>query len=134
MRDRQEKVVICASASLSKEITEWKEKLENSGYNVINYPSKIQGNVQENYKKEFMEHYKSIGETDIVLVLNLKTKGTSGYIGGGVFAEMAFAVGLNKIRNREIKVRYLKPLPEDLPYSDELKLWQNLDWIKQFEL
>jgi len=42
---------------------------------------------------------------------------------------------LNKAFNKNIEVYYLNPITkEKLPYSDELKLWQNLGWIKQFNL
>ena len=129
----KEKVVICASASLEKEILEYKKKLNNSGYNVIQYPTKIKDNFLQNYKQEFTKHYNYISKADIVLALNLKKKNIPGYIGSGVFAEMAFAIGLNKVQKKNIKVRYLNPIPEDkFPYSDELKLWQELGWIKKF--
>ena len=48
---------------------------------------------------------------------------------------MAFAIGLNKALDRQIEVCYLNPIPERIfPYSDELKLWQELGWIKLFDL
>lgn len=129
------KLVICASASFEKEIVEWKNKLEESDFEIIKYPTKIKGELFQGYKKEFSEHYKAIYKADAILALNLEKKGISGYIGSGVFAEMAFAIGLNKILDKKIKVCYLNPIPEGaLPYSDELELWQKLGWIKQFDL
>ena len=69
----------------------------------------------------------------MLLVLNLEKRGIPGYIGPGVFAEMAFAIGLNKVLDKKIEVCYLNPIPvENLSYSDELKLWQELGWIKLF--
>lgn len=128
------KLVICASASFENEIIEWKNKLEKSGYEVIKYPSKIKNNFLVNYKKEFSEHYDAISKADVLLALNLEKKGIPGYIGSGVFAEMAFAIGLNRILDKKIEVYYLNLIPEKiLPYSDELKLWQELGWIKLFD-
>lgn len=128
------KLVICASASFEKEIIEWKNKLEKLNFEVIKYPTKIKGELSKGYKKEFSEHYKAIFEADAVLALNLDKKGISGYIGSGVFAEMAFAIGLNKVLDKKIKAYYLNSIPEKiLPYSDELELWQKLGWIEQLD-
>jgi len=130
----KKKLVICASASFETEIVDWKNKLEENGLEVIKYPTKIKGNFNKGYEKEFSEHYNAIAGTDILLALNLEKKGIPGYIGSGVFAEMAFAIGLNKILNKKIEVCYLNPIPEKiLPYSDELKLWLELGWIKLFD-
>jgi hypothetical protein len=128
------KLVVCASASFENEIIEWKNKLENLGFEVIKYPMKIKDNFLVNYKKEFSEHYLAISKADVLLVLNLEKKGVLGYIGAGVFAEMAFAIGLNKVLDKKIDVCYLNEIPKDvLPYNDELKLWQELGWIKLFD-
>jgi hypothetical protein len=131
---KKRKLVICASASFESEIVEWKDKIEKSGYEVIKYPRKIKDNFLTNYKREFTEHYDAISSADVLLALNLEKKGVPGYIGSGVFAEMAFAIGLNRVLDKKIEVCYLNPIPEEiLPYSDELKLWQELGWIKLFD-
>lgn len=131
----KKKVVICASVSLENQIVEWKNKLEEKGFEVLKYPTKIRENILTGYNKEFSKHYDAINKADIILALNLDKKGIQGYIGSGVFAEMAFALGLNKVFNKNIEVCYLNPIArEGLPYSDELELWQNLGWIKQFNL
>ena len=130
----KKKVVICASASFEDQIIEWKNKLEKMGFEVIKYPTKIKEDLLIGYNKEFSEHYDAISKADVVLALNLDKKGIPGYIGSGVFAEMAFALGLNKMQNKNISVCHLNPIPKgELPYSDELELWQNLGWIKPFE-
>lgn len=131
----KKKVVICASASFESEIVEWKNKLEEKGLEVLQYPTKIKENLLTGYNKEFSEHYDAINKADMILALNLDKKGIQGYIGSGVFAEMAFALGLNKAFNKNIEVCYLNPIAkEGLPYSDELELWQNLGWIRQLNL
>jgi len=128
------KIVICASASFEKEIVEWKNKFEKWGYIVIKYPTKIKDDLLSGYKKEFSEHYKAITQADAIIALNLEKKSIKGYIGAGVFAEMAFAIGINRAQKKKIEVFYLNPLPgENLPYSDELNLWHELEWIQQFE-
>ncbi|MDD5639203.1 MAG: hypothetical protein PHR47_00110 [Candidatus Pacebacteria bacterium] len=126
----KKKIVICSSASFEKEIIEWKKKLEDMGFDVIKYPIKLQGNIVVGYEKEFFEHYTSIVNADAILALNMEKRGIPGYIGSGVFAEMAFAIGLNKSLGKNIDVYYINSIPENLPYSEELKLWQELGWIK----
>jgi len=128
------KIVICASASFEDEIVKWKDKLEEKGFEILKYPTKIKEDLLKGYNKEFSEHYKAITNADILLVLNFDKKGISGYVGAGVFAEMAFALGLNSAFDKKIEVCYINSLPKDgLPYSDELSLWQELGWIKKFE-
>ena len=131
----KKKVVICASASFETKIVEWKNKLESMGYDVIKYPTKIgKDNFLEDYNFEFMDHYKSIVNSDMILVLNLVKNGIAGYIGAGVFAEIAFTIGINKTLNKTIEVYYINTITSGiLPYSDELELWQQLKWIKQFK-
>lgn len=130
----RKKIVICASASFETEIVNWKSKLEKKGFEIIKYPTKIKGDLSKGYEKEFSEHYDSITKTDILLALNLDKKGITGYIGSGVFAEMAFAIGLNRVFHKNIKVCYLNTFPEEgLPYGDELKLWKELGWIEPFD-
>ncbi len=129
----KKKIIICASASFENEIKEWKNRLEEKGFEVIKYPIKIKGDFLSNYKKKFSDHYKVISEADILLALNLDKNGIPGYIGAGVFAEMAFALGLNRAFGKNIEVCYLNNFPKNkLPYSDELNLWQELGWIKMF--
>jgi hypothetical protein len=129
----KKKVVICSSISFEKQIIEWKNKLEGMNFEVVNYPEKLSGDIVVGYEKEFLEHYTSIKNADAIIVLNIRKNNISGYIGAGVFAEMAFAIGLNKSLGKNIDVYYINPIPDDLPYSEELKLWQKLKWIKIFK-
>ena len=128
------KVVICASGSFEKEVLEWKKKLENDGFEVVKHPTKITEDFLNNYKKSFLDCYKSIPEADIIFVLNLEKNGIRGYIGPGVFAEMAYTIGINEAFNKKIEILYLNPIPQSgLAYCEELKAWQDLGWIKSFK-
>ncbi len=126
---KSKKVVICSSISFWDEIKLWKTKLEKEGYEVIKYPEKISGNFLPNYKSEFTDHYKKITETDILFVLNIEKNNIQGYIGPAVFAEIAFAIGLNVSLKKKIKIFCLNQIPNSLPHSGELKLWEELNWI-----
>lgn len=124
-------VVICSSAFLYKEIEGWKEKLEKDGYNIIKYPEIINTNIELNkYERVHTEHYKKIFESDILLVLNIERDDIQGYIGPSVFAEIAFAIGLNITLRKQIKIYYVEDLPSNLSYSEELRLWDKLKWIR----
>ncbi|BFT94154.1 MAG: hypothetical protein MNSN_06860 [Minisyncoccus archaeiphilus] len=121
------KIVICSSIKFGKEIMEWKDILEDIGFRVIKYPVRTKDGVS--YEEEFSSHYFSISKADAILVLNLEKDGIPGYIGPGVFAEIAFAIGWEKVKGKDIKVYYVNPIPDSLPYSEELRLWQSLGWL-----
>lgn len=128
-------ITLCASMSFSKQTDHWKQKLQKSGHNVIQYPKPISGDFLSGYKKEFTEHYQNITKSDVIFVLNLEKNDINGYIGAAVFAEIAFAVGINLTSRREnqIEIFYLNPIPKSLPHSEELQLWIKLGWIKQWK-
>ncbi|MDD5753030.1 MAG: hypothetical protein PHI45_03045 [Candidatus Pacebacteria bacterium] len=127
---KKQKIVICSSASFEKEIIELKEKLEKMDFEVIKYPIKLKGDIAVGYEKEFSDHYVAILNSDAIVALNIEKRGIPGYIGPGVFAEMGFAIGLNKSLEKNIDVYYVNSIPENLPYSEELNLWKRLNWIK----
>lgn len=130
---KSRKVVICASESFYKEAEKWKGKLESEGFSVIRSVGVIE-RTMEAYKETHTEHYRKITETDILFVINIEKNGIPNYIGASVFAEVAFAIGLNITSGKKIEVFCLNPLPESLPYSDELKKWEELGWIKLWKL
>lgn len=131
---KKKKIVVCASASFENETREWVKKLEEEGYEVLTYPIKIKKNFLDNYKKSFLDCYRAIPKADMVFVLNLEKNGIHGYIGPGVFAEIAFAIGINKVLDKKINIFCLNPIPQNgLSYCSELKSWQDLGWIKIFQ-
>lgn len=122
------KVTICASESFLEESVKWKRKLEDLGYKVVQIPEILNGNYLDVHKK----HYQSIGSSDIVFVLNIPKNGIEGYIGPSVFAEIAFAIGLNHVLDKNIEVFCLNEIPKGLPYTQELLLWGKAGWIKKW--
>lgn len=125
------KVVICASASLQKEIKFWVDKLVNDGYEVIKSPEIIkEEDFWSRYGDIHSDHYKKIKEADMVFVMNANKDGIKNYIGPSVFAEIAFAIGLNNAFNKNIEIYCLNQLPQKLAYSKELDIWEKMGWIK----
>ena len=45
-----EKLVIAASSKFQEEIKNWKQYFEKQGYNIINYPKKINQENEQEYK------------------------------------------------------------------------------------
>lgn len=128
---QRKKLTLCASVSFWEDINKWKDALEKNGYNIIQYPKQFTGEFLPDYKREFTEHYQKITESDIVLALNMQKKGIDGYIGAAVFAEIAFAIGLNRTQpDKEIAVYCLNSFPNTLPYTEELQHWVDLGWLK----
>lgn len=129
MGNKKKKVTICASGAFIKEARQWQKRLERKNYRVIQIPRQL----KRDYASIHQLHYRKIAESDILFVLNLKKDGIKNYIGPSVFAEIAFAIGLNLVFRKRIKVFCLNPIPKNLPYSTELLLWRKVGWIQKWK-
>lgn len=127
-----EKVVICGSGSLHREAEKRKNELEDEGYDVIKYPNVVNIDSIKDYEKAHIKHYEKINKCDILFVMNLDKNGIKNYIGPSVFAEIAYAIGLNVTKNCDIDIFLLNSIPEEVPYREELKLWKELGWIRKW--
>ena len=127
-------LVIAASASLQKEIKEWKEAFENEGFKVIAYPVSI---PRQSLKKEYpvvhKKFFQSLTDTNIIFILNEDKKGIKGYIGAEVFAELTFGVVQNLIYGKKLQVILLKMPSKQVQSYDEIKLWLELGWIELYK-
>ena len=83
------KIIIAGSATFYKEALELKQELENKNYYVIDYPKKINNDVELEYKEAYETFYDNLSKTDDLLLLNLDKKGIEGYIGYESFAELS---------------------------------------------
>ena len=127
------KLVIASSAKFQKEIEYWKKYFIDKGYNVINYPKKINQNNSEEYKIAHTGFFKSLLETDIVFILNEEKNGIGGYIGAETFAELSFVIVQNMINNTNKKIYLLKMPSEEVACYMEIKNFIKLGWIKIFD-
>lgn len=67
------------------------------------------GNSRGSQEKDLInKHYREVGTSDAILVINKDKNGIKNYIGGNSFLEMGFAYVLGK------KIYVLNPLPEKL--------------------
>lgn len=121
------KVVISGSTKLLDEVSVWKKKFEDKGYEVINYPHIDEdNNISEVYKK----FYKDIEECDIFFLMNEKKGNIEGYIGASVFGELTYAIMNNVIHNRNIKILMLDMPSVALFCHEEIVRWLDMEWIE----
>lgn len=132
MVDAVKRIVISASMDFLPQIKAWKSRLEKHGLRVYT-PTLINHRRCRHTHSEMMrlkridakKHFSRIEKADAMLVLNYDKNGNQNYIGGSTFAEMAVAYYLGK------EIFLLNPVPQDLPYTEELKAWRLRRWTMQ---
>ena len=127
------KIVIAGSAKFYKEALELKKELENKNYNVIDYPKKINDDIELEYKEAYETFYDNLSKTDDLLLLNLDKKGIEGYIGYESFAELSNLV-VKKIQiNNDHKIYIYKMPSKEVGCYDEIKHFLELGYIELFK-
>ena len=124
------KIVICGSMTSSKEMAEIANKLRQNNHEVIlphNADKYANGTLAgesshestENKIKDDLirDYYKTIRDSDAVLIANFDKNDIKNYIGGNSFLELGFAHVLNK------SVYLYNQIPVML-YTDEIKAMQ----------
>ncbi len=126
------KITICGSIKFAKEMVEIYHQLEKMDHQPLmgkgmfelaegrakQLIDKRNGMENSDIKRKYdviKWWHKCIKSGDAILVCNFDKNGIKNYIGGNVLMEMGFAHVNNK------KIFLLNPLPEDLPYVDEIK-------------
>ena len=124
-----EKIIIAGSASLQKEITSLIKKLEND-YLVLDYPKEIpEDKFLDLYPLLHKEFFKNIQNSNIFLLFNYDKNGIEGYIGAESYAELCFAVALNLIYNKNIKLYLYKFPSKEVNCYKEIEIWLQLGWL-----
>ena len=127
------KIIIAGSATFYKEALEIKNKLENKGYYVIDYPKKINDNIELEYKEAYETFYNNLSKTDDLLLLNLDKKGIEGYIGYESFAELSNLV-VKKIQSSNDHKIYIYKMPsKEVGCYDEIKHFLELGYIELYK-
>lgn len=132
------KILICGSMRFYKEMAEWKQKLEQQGYEVETptlfdfHKIRDEENDLERFEEvkrtESAKHFNKVMDTDALLVLNFDKDGRKNYIGGNTFAEISLAVALNYTQGKNIEIYTMNPLPEDSIFAEELQSWGVKQW------
>ena len=127
------KIIIAGSATFYKEAIELKQELENKNYYVIDYPKKINDNIELEYKEAYETFYDNLSKTDDLLLLNLDKKGIEGYIGYESFAELSNLV-VKKIQiNNDHKIYIYKMPSKEVGCYDEIKHFLELGYIELYK-
>lgn len=127
------KIIIASSAKFYKEAFELKSKLENRGYEVIDYPRNINDNIQEEYKEAYERFYENLSKADDLLLLNLDKKGIEGYIGYESFAELSNMVVKKIQENNDHKIYVYKLPSKEVGCYDEIMHFLELGYIELFK-
>ena len=127
------KIIIAGSATFYKEALELKQELENKNYYVIDYPKKINDDIEFEYKEAYETFYDNLSKTDDLLLLNLDKKGIEGYIGYESFAELSNLV-VKKIQiNNDHKIYIYKMPSKEVGCYDEIKHFLELGYIELYK-
>lgn len=127
------KIIIAGSATFYKEALELKQELENKNYYVIDYPKKINDDIELEYKEAYETFYDNLSKTDDLLLLNLDKKGIEGYIGYESFAELSNLV-VNKIQiNNDHKIYIYKMPSKEVGCYDEIMHFIELGYIELYK-
>lgn len=127
------KIIIAGSSTFYKEALELKQELENKNYNVIDYPKKINDDVELEYKEAYETFYDNLSKTDDLLLLNLDKKEIEGYIGYESFAELSNLV-VKKIQiNNNHKIYIYKMPSKEVGCYDEIMHFIELGYIELYK-
>ena len=127
------KIIIAGSATFYKEALELKQELENKNYYVIDYPKKINDDIELEYKEAYETFYDNLSKTDDLLLLNLDKKGIEGYIGYESFAELSNLV-VKKIQiNNDHKIYIYKMPSKEVGCYDEINHFIELSYIELYK-
>ena len=127
------KIIIAGSATFYKEALELKQELENKNYYVIDYPKKINDDIEFEYKEAYETFYDNLSKTDDLLLLNLDKKGIEGYIGYESFAELSNLV-VKKIQiNNDHKIYIYKMPSKEVGCYDEINHFIELGYIELYK-
>ena len=127
------KIIIAGSATFYKESLKLKQELENKNYYVIDYPKKINDDIELEYKEAYETFYDNLSKTDDLLLINLDKKGIEGYIGYESFAELSNLV-VKKIQiNNEHKIYIYKMPSKEVGCYDEIMHFIELGYIELYK-
>lgn len=124
-------ITISGSMKFANKMYEWKQKLEDKGFNVlipdgadnfitddgIHLSNSLTNTSNENKNDYIKSHYNYIKKSEGLLVINESKNNIPNYIGGSTFMEMGFAFSLNR------DIFLLNPVPNQ-SYTSEINAMQ----------
>lgn len=125
------KITICGSVKFADKLVEIYKELEKMGHKPMMHEEMFgiaDGTAKElidgieldhaeiKRKNNFIKFWHDLIKSgDAVLICNFDKNGIKNYIGGNTFLEIGFA------HVNEKKIFLLNPIPEEVPYVDEIK-------------
>lgn len=123
-------IVISGSCKLKERIDYWHKYFLARGYKILASPKE---NLDCDLGNIYTDFYKNIENTDVLFIMNENQNGIKGYIEPSSFAELTYAIMLNRIHDKCIDI-YILNIPDSSLYCyDEITLFINNSWIKPFE-
>lgn len=132
MSNTPKKVVISASASLPQEIEKWHNHWLSKGYAVISPVIFSSLDYPFHYPTEHAQFCKDLETADIHFVANEDNKGEEGYIGTGVFTELAYRICRNITSDKDSEIILLKMPSSGSKFYQEINRWREVGWLKIF--
>ena len=131
--DNMRKIIIAGSATFYKEALSLKEELETKNYIVIDYPKKINNDIELEYKEAYETFYNNLSKTNDLLLLNLDKKNIEGYIGYESFAELSNLVVKKIQSNNDYNIYIYKMPSKEVGCYDEIKHFLELGYIELYK-
>lgn len=124
------KIVIIGSSKFLDEIEVLREYLINKGYDVIDYPKRINHLDKDEYINRYKSFFSSLKNTDDIFVANFDKNEISGYVGAESFAELSFIVANNLLESKNKKIYLLNAPSKDVASYFELNHFINLGIVE----
>ena len=124
-------MVISGSSSLKEEMRGWRERCEEAGFQILDWPAPMkEGDFDDVFPEMHKSFYEAIGKADILFVPNETKEGREAYIGAGVFAEISFAMGLNFVREEKMEIIILNRPKEGSNFHEDIIRWEKYGWLR----
>lgn len=116
------------------EIEKWVMYWKNQpGVELLDFPEEIgRENFLIDYAEVFCKYFAHLDDVDVLFVANGKKGEVQGYIGAGMFSEIAYVIS-HIARGGKKRVVFAHQPAEKLFCSDELRLWMELGWTTVFD-
>lgn len=129
-KDENKNIVIIGSSKFLDKIEKLKDYLINKGYNVIEYPKKINHLDEKVYINRYKSFFSALDSADEIFVANFDKNEIKGYVGAESFAELSFIVANNVLKNENRKIYLLNKPSEEVSSYFELNSFIKLGIIK----
>ena len=129
-KNENKNIVIIGSSKFLDKIEKLKDYLINKGYNVIEYPKKINHLDEKVYINRYKSFFSALDSADEIFVANFDKNEIKGYVGAESFAELSFIVANNVLKNENRKIYLLNKPSEEVSSYFELNSFIKLGIIK----